>query len=245
MIDTAGARVGQVNGLSVLSLGGFSFGRPSRISARVRLGKGEVVDIEREVDLGGPIHSKGVLILAGFLGQRYARRRPLSLSASLVFEQSYGGVEGDSASMAELCAILSALAEVPIRQSLAITGSVNQNGDAQAIGGVNEKIEGFFDICRLRGLTGEQGVVVPQGNVRHLMLRANVVEAVAAGKFHVHAVRTVDEALALLTGVEAGERGADGEFPAGGLNRRIEDELAALAAQARSFSGPERSGSPP
>ncbi len=171
MIDTAGSKVGEINGLSVMMLGGFSFGRPSRISARVRLGKGNVVDIEREVKMGGPIHSKGVLILSHFLGARYALDYPLSLSASLVFEQSYGGIEGDSASSAELYALLSALADVPIRQSLAVTGSVNQHGEIQAIGGVNEKIEGFFDLCNSRGLTGEEGVLIPASNVKHLMLR--------------------------------------------------------------------------
>ena len=181
LIDTDGERVGQVNGLSVLQLGGYMFGMPSRITARVRLGSGGVIDIEREAELGGPLHSKGVLILSGFLAGRYSADQPLSLSATLVFEQNYGGVEGDSASCAELYALLSALADAPIRQSLAVTGSVNQHGDVQAIGGVNEKIEGFFDLCRARGLTGRQGVIIPAANVRHLMLRHDVVEAVAAG----------------------------------------------------------------
>ncbi|NLE45297.1 MAG: AAA family ATPase, partial [Chloroflexi bacterium] len=194
-IDTTGAHVGQVNALSVISLGEFSFGRPSRITARVRVGKGQVADIEREVELGGPLHSKGVLILTSFLGARYAAERPFSLSASLVFEQSYGGVDGDSASLAELCALLSALANVPIRQSWAMTGSVNQFGRAQPIGGVNQKIEGFFDVCLARGLTGEQGVIIPMANVKHLMLREDVVEAARAGKFHIYAVQSVDEAM--------------------------------------------------
>lgn len=240
LIDTKGTRVGQVNGLSVLQLGGFSFGQPSRISARIRLGKGEVVDIEREVELGGPIHSKGVMILAGFLGGRFGLDRPLALSASLVFEQSYGGVEGDSASMAELCAILSALAEAPIRQGIAITGSVNQNGDAQAIGGVNEKIEGFFDVCSATGLTGDQGVVIPASNVKHLMLRQDVVEAAAAGRFRICAVTSVDEALAVLTGLEPGVRDAQGKYPPGTINQRIEAALIALADRAKSFAAPER-----
>jgi predicted ATP-dependent protease len=174
LIDTHGSHVGQVNGLSVLDLGNFSFGRPSRITATVRLGKGEVVDLEREVELGGPIHSKGVLILASLLAARYAQEHPLSLSASVVFEQSYGMVEGDSASVAEFCALLSALSRIPIRQSLAVTGSVNQHGQVQAIGGVNQKIEGFFDVCQRRGLTGEQGVLIPASNVPHLMLRHDV-----------------------------------------------------------------------
>jgi lon-related putative ATP-dependent protease len=233
LIDTAGEAVGQVNGLSVYGLGSLAFGRPSRITAAVRLGGGRVVDIEREVALGGPIHSKGVLILAGFLGGRYCSDRPLSLHASLVFEQSYGGVEGDSASCAELVALLSALAEAPIRQWLAITGSVNQRGRVQAVGGVNEKIEGYFDLCRARGLSGREGVVIPAANVKHLMLREDVVAAVAEGRFRVHAVESVDEAAELLTGLPAGERGADGAFPGGTLNARVEARLAEFAEKAR------------
>jgi len=236
LIDTTGATVGQVNGLAVIGLGDFMFGRPNRITARLSMGSGKIIDIEREVDLGGPIHSKGVLILSRYLASHYVLDRPLSLSASLVFEQSYGGIEGDSASTAELCALLSALADAPIRQSLAITGSVNQFGQVQAIGGVNEKIEGFFDICRGRGLTGEQGVVVPASNVRHLMLRHEVVAAVREGRFHVHAVEHVDQALSLLTGLDAGERGDDGRFPEGTLNRRITDRLLDFAEQRRAFA---------
>jgi lon-related putative ATP-dependent protease len=236
LIDTKGAVTGQVNGLSVLQLGRFSFGRPSRITARVRLGTGRVIDIEREVKLGGPIHSKGVLILSGLLGARYAPDRPLSLAASLVFEQSYSGVEGDSASLAELAALLSALAQVPIRQGLAVTGSVNQRGDVQAIGGVNEKIEGFFDICKDPGLTGDQGVIIPAGNVKHLMLRRDVVEAVAAGRFRILAVETADQAMELLTGLPAGERGADGTFPEGSFNRMVEDRIIRLSERARAFA---------
>jgi lon-related putative ATP-dependent protease len=230
LIDTQGEKVGQINGLSVLMLGNFAFGRPSRITARIRLGKGEVVDIEREVELGGPIHSKGVLILAGFLGARFGQERPLSLSASLVFEQSYSGVEGDSASSAELYALLSALAEAPIKQALAVTGSVNQHGQVQAIGGVNEKIEGFFDVCRARGLTGEQGVLIPASNVKHLMLRQDVVEAAAAGQFHIYPVETIDQGIELLTGLPAGERDESGHFPEGSINQRVEARLAALAS---------------
>jgi lon-related putative ATP-dependent protease len=233
LIDTTGSRAGQVNGLSVTQLGGFSFGIPHRITARVRLGAGKVVDIEREVELGGAIHSKGVLILSGFLAGRYAPNRPLSLAASLVFEQSYGGVEGDSASSAELYALLSALADAPINQSLAVTGSVNQHGAVQAIGGVNEKIEGFFDICRARGLTGGQGVLIPAANVKNLMLRRDVVEAAAAGRFHVYPVETVDQGIEILTGVPAGERGATGQFPAGTLNFRVEQRLTEFAERAR------------
>jgi len=194
LIDTQGEKVGQVNGLSVLELGQFAFGHPSRITARIRMGKGEVVDIEREVELSGPIHSKGVLILSGFLGARYAVDRPLSLSASLVFEQSYGAVEGDSASSAEFYVLLSALSELPITQSLAVTGSVNQHGQIQAIGAVNEKIEGFFDLCKARGLDG-QGVIIPASNVRHLMLRQDVIDAVRSGTFKIYVVETIDQGI--------------------------------------------------
>ncbi len=236
LIDTEGACVGQVNGLSVLGLGEFSFGHPTRITARARLGKGEVIDIQREVELGGPIHSKGVLILAGFLGARYAPHRPLSVSASLVFEQTYGEVEGDSASSAELYALLSALADVPVKQSLAVTGSVNQHGQIQAIGGVNEKIEGFFDICQQRRLTGEQGVLIPQSNVKHLMLRHDVIEAVNHKKFHIYPVATIDEGIELLTGIPAGARDEKGLFPEGSINQRVEEKLLAMAEVVRAFT---------
>jgi predicted ATP-dependent protease len=244
LIDTAGSHVGQINGLSVVELGGFSFGRPTRITCQVRPGGGKVVDIEREVELGGPVHSKGVLILSGFLAGRYALDTPMSLFASLVFEQSYGGVEGDSASSAELYALLSALADVPLRQDLAVTGSVNQHGAIQAIGGVNEKIEGFFDICRARGLSGTQGVLIPQANVQHLMLRKDVIEACRAGQFAVYSVATINEGLALLTGLPAGERGSDGLFPAGSVNRLVEDRLRAFAAIRRNFAAQGSSGTP-
>ncbi|MGD8996887.1 MAG: ATP-binding protein [Anaerolineae bacterium] len=236
LIDTEGERIGQVNGLSVIALGNFAFGRPSRITARTRLGKGSVVDIEREVELGGPIHSKGVLILSSYMGARYAPDYPMSLSASLVFEQSYAGVEGDSASLAELCALLSALAGVPIRQSLAVTGSVNQHGDVQPIGGVNEKIEGFFDACKAKGLTGDQGVLIPAANVEHLMLRQDVVEAAERGEFHVYPVQNVDEGIELLTGVPAGERDEEGAFPEGTINQRVEAQLIELAQRQRDFA---------
>ncbi len=225
LIDTAGEKTGQVNGLSVLDMGNFMFGRPSRITARVRMGDSEVVDIEREVELGGPIHSKGVFILSAFMGARYSLDRPLALSASLVFEQSYGEVEGDSASSAELYALLSALADVPLRQSLAVTGSVNQQGDIQPIGGVNEKIEGFFDICNIRGLSGDQGVIIPATNVKHLMLRKDVRDAVEAGKFAIHAIDSVDDGIELLTGLPAGQRDGKGLFPDGSINRRVEETL--------------------
>src|SRR5262249_13311889 len=235
LVEREGATVGQINGLSVMQLGAFSFGRPSRITARVRLGSGRVTDIEREAKLGGPLHSKGVMILWGFLAGRYALEVPLALAATLVFEQSYGGLDGDSASSAELYALLSALAEVPIRQSLAVTGSVNQQGEVQAIGGVNEKIEGFFDICRARGLSEAQGVLIPKSNVQHLMLREDVVEAVKNGQFAIYAVETIDDGIEILTGVRAGERGADERFPAGTINRLVEDKLKSFAELGRNF----------
>lgn len=235
LIDTGGAKVGQINGLSVIGLGNYSFGRPSRITARVRMGAGKLVDIEREVDLGGPLHSKGVMILSGYLTALYARDVPFSLHASLVFEQSYGGVDGDSASSAELYALLSALSGVPIDQGLAVTGSVNQAGEVQAIGGVNEKIEGFFETCRARGLTDTQGVLIPQANVEHLMLADEVVAAVRDGQFRVIPVAHIDEGIALLTGVEAGQRDDKGAFPEGSVNARVEARLRGFAEARRDF----------
>ncbi|MEW8245065.1 MAG: ATP-binding protein [Candidatus Thiodiazotropha endolucinida] len=225
MIATDGEVVGQINGLSVMLLGDQRFGHPNRITARARLGKGQVVDIEREVELGGPIHSKGVYILSGFIAGRYVPDYPLSLSASLVFEQSYGGVEGDSASSAELYALLSALSGLPIKQQFAVTGSVNQMGEVQAIGGVNEKIEGFFDICRTRGLSGHQGVLIPSANVKHLILREDVVQAVKADKFAVYPIENIDQGIALLTGIPAGTRDENGEFPEDSVNGRVEASL--------------------
>ncbi|MBI5005618.1 MAG: AAA family ATPase [Nitrosomonadales bacterium] len=238
VIDTQGAVTGQINGLSVISLGDFAFGQPTRITATTRLGDGEMVNIEREVKLSGAIHSKGMMIMSSFFAARYARNQPLAFSASLVFEQSYGMVDGDSASLAELCALLSNLADTPIKQSLAITGSVNQLGHAQAIGGVNEKIEGFFDICAARGLSGEQGVLIPAANVKHLMLRHDVVAAVAAGKFHIHAVEDVDQAIALLTGLPAGEANARGIYPAGSINRKVAERLHELTEIRKTLARP-------
>jgi predicted ATP-dependent protease len=242
-IATTGDIVGQVNGLSVVELGGSAFARPSRITARIRLGSGRVLDIEREVELGGPIHSKGVLILAGFLNGRYAPDQPLSLSASIVFEQSYGTVEGDSASSAELYALLSALADVPLKQSIAVTGAINQRGEMQAVGAINEKIEGFFDVCKARGLTGGEGVLIPSANKRHLMLRRDVIDAVAAGHFHIYPVDTIDQGLEILTGMPAGKRDAAGTFPVGTFNERVERQLITFARQARAYKLPGDLGS--
>ena len=236
LIDTSGAEIGQINALSVLQLGRFSFGKPSRVSCRVRLGKGEVVDIEREVQLGGPIYSKGVMILASYLSSHYAADAPLSLSATLVFEQSYGGIEGDSASSTELYALLSALAEVPIRQCLAVTGSVDQHGRVQAIGGANEKIEGFFDLCRARGLDGSHGVLIPAANVKHLMLRHDVVTAAARGLFHIYPIATIDQGIAILTGLPAGGADARGAYPPGSINRRVQARLETFHRRAKALA---------
>ncbi|MFT5486020.1 MAG: lon-related putative ATP-dependent protease [Paracoccaceae bacterium] len=230
LIDTKGEAVGQINGLAVMALGDLSFGKPSRITASVRLGRGEVIDIERQVELGGPLHSKGVMILSAFLGETFGQNRPLALSASLVFEQSYGGVDGDSASAAELLVLLSALSRRPIRQGLAITGSVNQKGQIQAIGGVNEKIEGFFDICKQRGLRGRPGVLIPKANVQHLMLRADVVAAIRKGSFRIYPIERIEDGVALMMGAPAGVAGADGEFPSGSVYRLVSLRLDAFVA---------------
>lgn len=234
LVDTAGAKSGQVNGLSVYQVGSFDFGMPTRITATTRPGDGRVIDIQREVQLGGSIHSKGVLILSAFLASRFSGRKPFSLSASLSFEQTYGEVEGDSASLAELCALLSSLAGVPILQSMAVTGSINQQGEVQAIGGVNEKIEGFFDICNARGLTGDQGVVIPESNVDHLMLREDVIDAARAGRFHVYAVCSVDEAVSLLTRMAAGDPEIVGEARPDTVYGRVALRLGEYAALRRS-----------
>jgi len=232
VIATEGAEVGQINGLAVYQLDQFAFGKPSRISCRVHMGKGEVIDIEREIALGGPIHSKGVLILSSYLASKYTRDLPLALSANLVFEQSYSGVEGDSASSAELYVLLSAISEIPIKQSFAVTGSVDQHGRVQAIGGVNEKIEGFFDICAKRGLTGEQGVLIPKANVKDLMLRKDVVDAAHAGKFHIYSVESIDQGIEILTGVPAGEADEHGDYPIGTVNRTVAAQLHKMSQKA-------------
>lgn len=225
LIDTDGAVVGQINGLAVFEFGQLSFGKPSRITCLARMGSGEIIDIEREVDLGGPLHTKGVLILSSFLASRFSQNAPLSMEATLVFEQSYGEIDGDSASSTELYALLSALSDVPIKQNLAVTGSVNQFGQIQAIGGVNEKIEGFFDICRMRGLTGTQGVLIPQTNVINLMLRQDIVEACKSGMFHIYPVSTIDEGIEILTGLPAGERDAAGNYPENTINGKVQKRL--------------------
>ncbi|MBR9651496.1 AAA family ATPase [Thalassovita aquimarina] len=242
LIDTEGEKSGQINGLSVIGLGDYRFGRPSRITARVRMGAGKLIDIEREVELGGPLHSKGVMILSGYLASRYALDVPFSLHASLVFEQSYGGVDGDSASSAELYALLSALSDLPIKQGFAVTGSVNQSGEIQAIGGVNEKIEGFFETCLARGLTGDQGVMIPKSNVEHLMLRDDVVQAVEDGKFRIIPVASIDEGIEVLTGTPAGVRNADGVFPEDSVNARVEAKLRGYAEMRRAFAKSGKSG---
>ena len=229
LVDTEGEKIGQINGLAVYALNDFSFGRPSRITALVRVGSAGIVDIERQVELGGPTHSKGVLILSNLLATRYTKDTPLSLSASLVFEQSYGGVDGDSASSTELYALLSALAEAPIKQSFAVTGSVNQLGQVQAIGGVNEKIEGFFDICKKRGLTGDQGVLIPSANEIHLMLRKDVIQAVEDQKFRIFSVSHIDQGIEILTGMSAGQPDQYGVFPEGSLNAKVALKLAKFA----------------
>jgi predicted ATP-dependent protease len=225
LVDVTGAAVGQVNGLAVYQMGDFSFGKPSRITTKTFMGRSGIVNIEREAKMSGRSHDKGVLILGGYLGGKYAQQSPLSLSSTICFEQSYEGVDGDSASSTELYAILSSLSEMPIQQGIAVTGSVNQNGEVQAIGGVNFKIEGHFDVCRLKGLTGEQGAMIPQANVHNLMLRADVVEAVKAGRFHIYAVSSIDEGIEVLTGVAAGARQADGSYPDGTINDRVQKKL--------------------
>ncbi|WP_298187017.1 AAA family ATPase [uncultured Pseudomonas sp.] len=230
LIDTAGAAVGKCNGLTVLEVGDSAFGVPARISATVYPGGSGIVDIEREVNLGQPIHSKGVMILTGYLGSRYAQEFPLEISASIALEQSYGYVDGDSASLGEVCTLISALSRTPLKQCFAITGSINQFGEVQAVGGVNEKIEGFFRLCEARGLTGEQGAIIPHSNVTTLMLDERVLQAVRAGQFHIYAVRQVDEALSLLVGADAGSPNEQGQFPAGSVNARVVERLRDIAA---------------
>ena len=238
MVDVTGEEVGQVNGLAVLDLGDIRFGKPSRITAKTFMGKSGVVDIEREAKMSGKIYEKGVLILSGYLGARYAQERPLSLSASICFEQSYEGVDGDSASSTEIYALLSSLSGVPIRQGIAVTGSVNQHGMVQPIGGVNQKIEGFFDVCKSRWLTGDQGVMIPVQNVGNLMLRQDVVEAVRQGRFHIYAVPSIDDGIEILTGIPAGAK-VNGSYPEGTVNYLVEKRLSEFAERMKKFGGPE------
>jgi ATP-dependent Lon protease len=238
LVDIDGTKVGQANGLSVMEIGGYAFGRPSRVTASVGMGQAGIINIERESHLSGSIHDKGVLILAGYLRNRFGQNQPLALSASLCFEQSYGGVEGDSASSTELYALLSRLANIPLRQDIAVTGSVNQWGEVQAIGGVNEKIEGFFDVCRAIGLTGRQGVLIPEANIRHLVLRSDVIDAVANGKFHIYPVRTIDEGLAILSGATA-----DGRLGFESINELVSKRLKELALGLKEFAAVGHNGS--
>ena len=235
LIDTDAEKVGQVNGLSVMGLGDFAFGNPSRVTASIGLGREGVIDIEREAKMGGPIHTKGVLILSGYLNEKYAQDKPLSLSTRLVFEQSYGGVEGDSASSTELYAILSALSGLPIKQNIAVTGSVNQKGEVQAIGGVNEKIEGFFEVCKAKGLTGQQGVMIPESNVQNLMLKEEIVDTVKAGKFHIYSAKNIDEGIEVLTGTKAGKKQQDGTFEEGTVNYKVNKQLKDMAEKLKEF----------
>jgi ATP-dependent Lon protease len=235
LVDVSGTRVGQVNGLSVLEIGGYSFGKPVRITATAALGKAGLINIEREANLSGRFHDKGVHIIAGYLRSRFAQDKPLSLAASICFEQSYSGVDGDSASSTEIYALASALSGLPLRQDIAVTGSINQQGDIQAIGGVNEKIEGFYDVCRIKGLTGTQGVMMPESNVEDLMLREDILEAVTAGNFHIWPVAKVEQGIEILTGKTAGHRNGDGKFDAGTVFALIDERLHSMAKTLKEF----------
>lgn len=225
IIDTKGEKIGEINGLSVINVGQYVFGRPTKITVNTFAGKEGIINIEREVNQSGSIHDKGVLILGGYLGEKYAKDFPLTLTASITFEQSYSEIDGDSASSTELYALLSSLAEKPIKQSIAVTGSVNQKGLIQPIGGVNEKIEGFFKICKLKGLTGEEGVIIPYQNIENLMLDDEVIEAVEKGLFKIYAVKTIDEGIEILTGVKAGKLDENGEYEKGSINYLVQEKL--------------------
>ena len=229
LIDTEGFAVGQINGLTVIKIGDYSFGKPARITASTYMGKEGIINIEREVEMSGSSHSKGVLILTGYLGDQFAQDIPLSLTANLCFEQLYGGVDGDSASSTEAYALLSSLSEMPINQSIAVTGSINQKGFIQPIGGVNEKIEGFYQICKLRGFNGEQGVIIPKQNVRNLHLSDEIIDSVRKSKFHIYAISTVDEGIEILTGVPAGKKDRNGNFPLGTINYLVHEKLKKFA----------------
>jgi len=235
LVDVSGTRVGQVNGLSVLEIGGYSFGKPVRITATAALGKAGLINVEREANLSGRFHDKGVQIIAGYLRSQFAQDKPLSLAASICFEQSYSGVDGDSASSTEIYALVSALSGLPLRQDIAVTGSINQQGDIQAIGGVNEKIEGYFDVCRINGLTGTQGVMIPEANVEDLMLREDVLDAVASGKFHVWPVGKIEQGIEILTSVCAGSRNGTGRFDAGTVFALVDERLHEMAKTLKEF----------
>jgi predicted ATP-dependent protease len=235
LIDLEGSKIGQINGLAVLDLGDHIFAQPSRITATTAVGRAGIIDIDREARMSGSTHTKGVLILAGFLRERFAQNKPLALTASLVFEQNYGGVDGDSASSTELYALLSSLSGVPLRQEISVTGSVNQKGEIQPIGGANEKIEGFFDLCKVKGLTGEQGVMVPSRNLNNLMLRKDVVAAVRKNEFHIYAVSTIEQGLEVLTGMKPGSRGKDGEYPPDSIYGRVDARLCELAESVKDY----------
>jgi ATP-dependent Lon protease len=239
MISTKGNRVGQLNGLSVYQIGNYAFGRPVRITAKTSLGKAGIINIEREANLGGRTYNKGVLILSGFLRSRYAQHQPMAIDATLGFEQSYSEIDGDSASSAEVYVLLSALSGAPLSQEFAVTGSVNQNGEIQAIGGVNEKIEGFFEVCKAKGLTGKQGVIIPASNVEDLMLKQEIVDAVTKKKFRIFAVKTIDEGIELLTGIKAGRKTKSG-FEKDSINYRVAEKLAEYAKKMKGFSKPEK-----
>jgi len=240
MIDVDGETVGQVNGLAVYSMGDYMFGKPSRITATTSMGREGIINIEREADMSGNTHNKGILILGGYLRRKYAQDKPLTMSASIAFEQSYSGVDGDSASSTEIYALLSSLSGVPIKQSIAVTGSVNQKGEVQAIGGVNHKIEGFYDCCCHLGQTGQQGVMIPESNVKDLMLRKDVVEAVKKGEFHIYSAKTIDEGIGILTGKEAGELKPDGTYPKGTINFLVNERLKKLAEGLKKFGEEEK-----
>jgi len=240
LIDTAGSIAGQVNGLSVIDIGEYMFGRPSRITARTYMGKKGVVDIERQVKMGGNIHSKGVMILNGYFGEKFAQDTPLTLSASICFEQSYSGIEGDSASSTEAYCLLSSLSDVPIKQSIAVTGSMNQHGMIQPVGGINEKIEGFYHVCKIRGLTGKEGVIIPERNVKHLMLKDEVIDAVKKKKFHIWAVSTIDEGIEILTGKKAGKKDKKGKYPKGTINYLVDQKLREYSEKFAKLGGKKR-----
>jgi ATP-dependent Lon protease len=236
MIDTAGSAIGQVNGLAVYDMGDYAFGKPSRITANVALGDSGIINIEREAEMSGPIHNKGVLILSGYLREKFAQDKPLAISASLCFEQSYSGVDGDSASSTEIYALLSALSGLPLRQDIAVTGSVNQKGEIQPIGGVNQKIEGFFEVCRVKGITRTQGVMIPKQNVPDLMLKEEVIEAAQKGEFRVYPVETIDQGIEILTGTAAGIRQTDGTYPEGTVNYLVDRKLKDFAEKWKQFN---------